>query len=132
MQPETEDTPLLPRHRQGEKHVNDVATSPNNLGRSMRNAIANSMTEFTVSIRQHMGRIGALGSLSIAVNSLTGPAMLNLPDTFHRSGLIPTTLTVLFVCLLSAMCCLHMANTISKVPGNSDFKREVRRSICGA
>ena len=66
-----------------------------------------------------------LGSMSIAVNSLTGPAMLTLPDTYQRSGLIPTTLTVILVCVLSAFCCLHMANTISKVRGNSDFKREV-------
>lgn len=73
-----------------------------------------------------MGRIGYLGSMSIAVNSLTGPAMLNLPDTFQRSGLIPTSLAVVFVCILSAFCCLHMANTISKVRGNFDFKLEVR------
>lgn len=79
-------------------------------------------------LRQHMGRIGLLGSLSIACNSLTGPAMLNLPDLYQRSGLIPTTLTVIFVCLLSALGCLHMANTISKVRGNSDFKMEVEYS----
>lgn len=75
-----------------------------------------------------MGKIGYLGSMSIAVNSLTGPAMLNLPDTFQRSGLIPTSLTVVFLCILSALCCLHMANTISKVRGNFDFKLEVEYS----
>ena len=85
-----------------------------------------SIKSLTESVRQHFGKIGMLGSMAIAVNSLTGPAMVNLPDTFQRSGLIPTTLTVIFLCLLSAMCCLHMANTISKVPSNSDFKQEVR------
>jgi hypothetical protein len=72
------------------------------------------------------GSIGWLGSISIAVNSLTGPAMLNLPATFQKSGLIPTLATLVFVCVLSALCSLHMANTISKVPGNEKFERHVR------
>jgi Transmembrane amino acid transporter protein len=69
-----------------------------------------------------------LGSISIAVNSLTGPAMLSLPATFARSGIIPTIATLLFVCILSALCSLHMANSISKVPGNATFKKEVEFS----
>lgn len=72
-----------------------------------------------------IGQIGYLGSFAIAVNSLTGPAMLHLPATFKRSGLIPTIATLIFICILAALCSLHMANTISKVPGNSDFKQEV-------
>jgi hypothetical protein len=66
--------------------------------------------------------------MAIAINSLTGPAMLNLPATFARSGIIPTIATLIFVCLLSAKCSLHMANTISKVPGNAEFKKEVEYS----
>ncbi|CAJ1918341.1 unnamed protein product [Cylindrotheca closterium] len=76
----------------------------------------------------HIGSIGYLGSVSIAVNSLTGPAMLNLPDTFQRAGLIPTTLTLIFVAVLSSLCCLHMSNTISKVTGNSSFRKEIEYS----
>ena len=72
--------------------------------------------------------IGFLGSLSIAVNSITGPAMVNLPLTFQRSGVIPTTLTLVFICILSSLCSLHMANTISKVPGNDNFRKEVEFS----
>lgn len=64
-------------------------------------------------------------SSAIAVNSLTGPAMLCLPDTYQRSGLIPTTFTILFICLLSALCCLHMSNTISKVENNNKFQLDV-------
>lgn len=75
-----------------------------------------------------IGSIGMLGSISIAVNSLTGPAMLNLPATFARSGIIPTIATLLFVCVLSSLCSLHMANSISKVHGNSSFKKEVEYS----
>jgi hypothetical protein len=73
-----------------------------------------------------MKRIGNLGSWAIAANSLTGPAMLCLPDTYQRAGLIPTTVVIMFVCILSALCCLHMSNTISKVPGNRNFTKDVR------
>jgi Transmembrane amino acid transporter protein len=76
-------------------------------------------------IAEHTGSIGMLGSLAIAINNLTGPAMLSLPATFSRSGIIPTTLTLLFVCFLSSLCSLHMANVISKVPENKDFQQGV-------
>lgn len=66
--------------------------------------------------------------MAIAVNSLTGPAMVNLPATFARSGILPTLATLLFVCALSALCSLHMANTISKIPGNAQFQREMEYS----
>lgn len=72
--------------------------------------------------------IGMLGGVAIAVNSLTGPAMLNLPATFQRSGVLPTCCVLMFVCILSALCSLHMANVISKVPGNADFSRTVEYS----
>jgi amino acid permease len=69
-----------------------------------------------------------LGSISIAVNSLTGPAMLNLCSIFQRAGLIPTILTIAFICVLSTLCSLHMANVISKVPGNKHFHLEIEYS----
>lgn len=53
------------------------------------------MRALSESYSHHVGKIGFLGSMSIAVNSLTGPAMLNIPDTFQRAGVIPTTLTVI-------------------------------------
>ena len=51
-------------------------------------ASARSMTK---SVTQSMKRIGILGSVAIAANSLTGPAMLCLPATYQKAGLIPTT-----------------------------------------
>ena len=68
------------------------------------------------------------GSVSIAVNEMTGPAMLGLPSLFARSGIIPTCLTVIFVAFLCSFCSLHLANTISKVEGNGNFKKEVEYS----
>jgi len=86
-----------------------------------------SALSFTDLMSESMKRIGVLGSLSIAVNSLTGPAMLCLPATYQRSGLIPTTAAIIFVCILSALCCLHMSNSISKVPNNQNFGLDVSR-----
>ena len=79
-------------------------------------------------LERFTGSIGMFGSMAIAINSLTGPAMLNLPATYVRSGIIPTTVTLIFVCILSSRCSLHMANTISKVPNNIEFQQEVEYS----
>jgi amino acid permease len=62
-----------------------------------------------------------LGSIAIAVNSLAGPAILQLPYQYQQSGIIPTTLCLISVAILSAFCSLHMANTVSKIPGNQKF-----------
>ena len=103
-------------------------------GRSASERAKNSIRHLQRSLSQivetHMGRIGFLGSMAIASNSLTGPAMLNLPATFQRAGLIPTTCTVIFVGILSALCSLHLANTISKAPGNGNFQKEVSTIFC--
>jgi hypothetical protein len=119
MSTKNESTPLLPKGS-----AEDTGSGP----RPHKFSLSHSISAISEAIGNHMGRIGMLGSMSIAVNSLTGPAMLNLPDLYQRSGLIPTTCTVIFVCILSALGCLHMANTISKVRGNSDFKMEVEYS----
>jgi hypothetical protein len=100
-----------------DRFINFRSQSQESIRRSIRMVHA--------AIAEHTGSIGMLGSLSIAINNLTGPAMLSLPATFGRSGIIPTTLTLLFVCLLSSLCSLHMANVISQVPLNQDFQQGV-------
>lgn len=94
-------------------------------GDIIHQSVRRASRRFTTMIEEHTGSIGMLGSLSIAINNLTGPAMLSLPATFARSGIIPTTCTLIFVSILSAFCSLHMASVISKVPNNQDFKQGV-------
>jgi len=84
----------------------------------------------SVALSESMTGIDFLGSMAIAVNSLTGPAMLCLPATYQRSGLIPTTAVIIFTCILSALCCLQMSNTISKVPNNQNFGFDIGYSEC--
>lgn len=78
--------------------------------------------------KKAIGTVGLLGGIAIAANTLTGPAMLQLPATFQRSGIIPTTATIIFVSILCNLCALNFANTISKVPGNLYFQREIEYS----
>jgi hypothetical protein len=47
--------------------------------------------------------IGMLGSLAIAVNSLAGPAILQLTFTYHHSGVIPTTVALILVAAISTL-----------------------------
>ncbi len=74
------------------------------------------------------GEYGTLGSMSIAINFLTGPAMLEIPALFQKSGLIPTTLCIFLICASTILGNLHFANAISKLPGNYDFDKEVEYS----
>jgi hypothetical protein len=74
------------------------------------------------------GKYGTIGSMSIAVNFLTGPAMLQIPSLFQKSGLIPTTLCIICTCFFTTLGCLHFANAISKLPGNHYYSKEVEYS----
>jgi hypothetical protein len=80
-----------------------------------------------LSIASHKS-IGTLGSYAIAVNALAGPGILQLPFTYQQAGVIPTTVALLFVGLISALCCMHTANVVSKVPGNANFDKVVEFS----
>jgi len=102
---------------------NGTKRNANNGGNTDYSGLENG-TESLKEIMTSKGNIGMLGSIAIMVNSLTGPAMLNLPSTFQKSGLIPTTMAIVLLCILSSLCSSHTANVISKVPGNFAFQKE--------
>lgn len=68
------------------------------------------------------------GSISLLVNELVGPGMLDFPATFQRNGFIPTTLVIIVIAALSAKISFNLANVISMLPGNSSFSKEVEYS----
>jgi hypothetical protein len=72
--------------------------------------------------------IGMLGSVAIAVNSLAGPAILQLPFTYQHSGLIPTTLGLVLVGMVASLVSLHMAHVVSQIPHNCDFSLPIEFS----
>ena len=100
---------------------NDEPSPPRTAALGGRGWISSSWHTLSTGFERHVRSIGALGSVSIAVNFLTGPAMLELPALFQKSGLVPTTLTILAVCRLSSLCSLHTAQALSKLPGNTNF-----------
>jgi len=106
---------------------NGTKRNANNGGNTDYSGLENG-TESLKEIMTSKGNIGMLGSIAIMVNSLTGPAMLNLPSTFQKSGLIPTTMAIVLLCILSSLCSSHTANVISKVPGNFAFQKEIEYS----
>jgi amino acid permease len=67
--------------------------------------------------------IGYLGSCAIAVNSLAGPAILQLPYQYQQSGIIPTTTCLVLVAIFSSLVCLHMAQTIQMIGRNKDYNQ---------
>ena len=68
------------------------------------------------------------GSISLLVNELVGPGILDIPATFQRNGFIPTTIAIVIIAVLSAKISLSMAKVISMIPGNSNFSKEVEYS----
>lgn len=72
--------------------------------------------------------IGFLGAFAIGVNSLCGPALLQLPYQYQQSGVIPTTACLIVVGALAYFVTMHMSNVVSQVPGNSNFEKSVEFS----
>jgi hypothetical protein len=72
--------------------------------------------------------IGFLGAFAIGVNSLCGPALLQLPFQYQQSGIIPTSVSIVLVGILAYFVTMHMSNVVSKIPGNSNFEKPVEFS----
>lgn len=69
--------------------------------------------------------IGHIGSFTLLINNMTGPAMLGFPRLFQQAGLIPTTCTVLFIYLCATLSGTLFSDAISAIPGNKTFDRHV-------
>lgn len=89
--------------------------------------LTGSVSRTSMRFLQH-GQYGTLGSMSIAVNFLTGPAMLQIPSLYKKSGWIPTTMCILCTGFFATLACLHFANAISKIQGNRTFSKEIEYS----
>ncbi len=105
-----------------------AAAAAGQSGKEQMTSFLRSLSKMSSRVWEHVGQIGVLGSMSIAVNFLTGPAMLEIPAVFQKSGIIPTTLTIALVGALSSLGSLHMARVLSQVPGNDNFELEVEYS----
>lgn len=82
----------------------------------------------TVSSDKSSKNINTLGSFSLIVNNLCGPAMLQFPFLFQQAGIIPTIVCILFVFLCSTLNGTLLADSIASIPGNKNFTRNVEFS----
>ena len=72
--------------------------------------------------------VGAFTSFAFTVNNVTGPGMLNFPQTFRKAGWVPTVSALVVVCMGATMCALMLSDTIARVPKNRGFTRRVEYS----
>ncbi|VEU36016.1 unnamed protein product [Pseudo-nitzschia multistriata] len=81
-----ESTQLIPNTEESNGTPGNIDGKEINRSCSFIGSLAATAGGFSEHMSESMKRIGVLGSVSIAVNSLTGPAMLTLPATYQRSG----------------------------------------------
>mmetsp|Transcript_33397 Transcript_33397/g.73571 ORF Transcript_33397/g.73571 Transcript_33397/m.73571 type:complete len:200 (+) Transcript_33397:391-990(+) len=69
--------------------------------------------------------ISNLGSYSLLINNLIGPAMLGFPHLYQQAGLVPTTLCTLFIFLCATLSGTLFSDAIGSIPGNKTFTQNV-------
>lgn len=72
--------------------------------------------------------IGYIGSFAIAINSLAGPAVLQLPFQYQQSGFVATTLGLCGVAVLSVACSLYICRVVEAIPASAKIDRPVELS----
>lgn len=69
--------------------------------------------------------INGLGSFSLLINNLIGPAMLGFPNLFRRAGLVPTVISIVFIYLCASLSGTLLADAVSSIPGNRTYSRNI-------
>jgi amino acid permease len=72
--------------------------------------------------------LGAWDSFALVTNNTTGPGMMGLPLLFHNAGIIPTSAAIFFIGCCSGLCGTMLAETLSLIPGNSKFDKQIEFS----
>ena len=65
--------------------------------------------------------IGLVASIALTVNNISGAGMLEFPQMFQRSGILPSLLSLAFVCIVSTLFATTLADTVARIPGNKHF-----------
>lgn len=53
--------------------------------------------------------VGFVIGIAIAVNNISGPAMLDLPRVFDAAGIVPTSLAIIVTCIISSLVATMLA-----------------------
>ena len=72
--------------------------------------------------------IGYFGSFCLLANNISGPGMMGLPRLFVNAGIIPSSIAILVVASISGFGGTILSDSISSIPGNSMFERQIEFS----
>jgi amino acid permease len=59
---------------------------------------------------------------------MSGPGMMGLPRVFAQAGLIPSVVTIVWIAITSSLCGSFLADSISSIPGNKSFDKQIQFS----
>lgn len=113
----TENTPLL-------SVSTVVPLQQDNDSVEQGNSAANAVEQAVV-IDKTEKSIDNIGSFSLLLNNIIGPAMLGFPHLFQQAGLIPTIATITFIFLCATLNGTLLSDAISSIPGNRYFNRNI-------
>jgi len=65
--------------------------------------------------------IGPFSSFCFLVNNITGAGMVLLSPVFQQSGMLTSSIVLLFMLIASALCSTFLAEAMSRVPNNESF-----------
>lgn len=72
--------------------------------------------------------LGVWDSFALVTNNTTGPGMMGLPLLFHNAGIIPTSAAIILIGCCSGLCGTMLAETLSLIPGNAAFDKQIEFS----
>src|ERR1700694_918633 len=75
--------------------------------------------------------IGFLGSICLLYNNLTGSGLVLFSSLYQSSGILPVTLSIIFMTILTIICSIMLFECMSAVPCNEQFQRRIEyTTIC--
>ncbi len=72
--------------------------------------------------------IGFWAGVCLLANNITGPGMVDIPNTFQAAGWLFPTVAFLFTAVYSVLVCILLARALSNVPGNGHFQKQLEFS----
>eukprot|EP01027_Heterolobosea_sp_BB2_P015456 GEZU01022105.1.p1 GENE.GEZU01022105.1~~GEZU01022105.1.p1 ORF type:complete len:319 (+),score=73.01 GEZU01022105.1:112-1068(+) len=69
--------------------------------------------------------IGLFASIMLLMNTMTGPAMIQIPPVYQSAGYITPTVIMLLVVVVSSLSSACMAEAMARIPGNENFDQRI-------
>eukprot|EP00899_Mesostigma_viride_P024530 jgi/Mesvir1/5261/Mv15376-RA.4 len=70
-------------------------------------------------------RITWFGTIALLVNNVVGPGLAAIPRVFQAAGWVPSITVMLFMTVLSYLSSLFLCETMLRIPGNKNYRKEL-------